>query len=45
MKLLKQNQLVVTGSPSYEDGKYMPIEACNPSEKHTSKFGGLKKKG
>ena len=41
MKMLRKNQLIVTGSKSYLEGQCMPEEACNPSEEPESRFGGL----
>ena len=33
--------MTVSGSKSYIDGRFMPREACDPSETPDSKFGGL----
>ena len=38
--MIEQNEMKVSGSPSYSDLLYLPTEACNTNTTHDSKFGG-----
>ena len=43
--LLSLGLLHVTGSQSYDNNRFMPIEACNGIKSSEAKFGGLKMPG
>jgi hypothetical protein len=40
-ELLRNNNLIVSGSPSYNQIEYQPIQAINGKQGYLNKFGGV----